>query len=88
MFEEVLDVLPVVSKLRGNVNRIKELDELGLRPDAIAKTFQENGINITEATVNVVLNGEIDNLNKKALPKKVVQSIRHEKRVIENAIIA
>ncbi len=59
-------------KKRGNEKRIKELDELGLRPDAIVKTFHEYGINISERMVDCVLDGECDELDRVALPKSAV----------------
>lgn len=59
-------------KGRGNAKRIKELDEIGQRPDAIVETFQEHGINISERIVNCVLDGEYDELDRVALPKSAV----------------
>ncbi len=66
-------------KLRGNINRIRELDDLGQRPDAIKKTFKEHGIEVTEGFINCVLSGEIDELDRRSLPKKIVKDLKIEK---------
>ena len=65
-------------KLEGNINRIKELDEIGLKPEAIAMKFKEHNISISVNVINVVLNNELDELRKKALPKKVVKDIKEQ----------
>ena len=71
---------------RGNVERIKELDKLGQRPDAIVKRFNENGINIGINMVNVVLSGEMDEMDRKALPKASVREVEEEIKALYDGI--
>ncbi|HII3799652.1 TPA: hypothetical protein ACY38O_000806 [Pasteurella multocida] len=73
-------------KLKGNCRRIKEFNELGLRPDAIVQEFRKQGINISINMVNVVLNDEISEMKKKAFPKSVVKEKRKEIQEISSAI--
>ncbi|MFC1015216.1 hypothetical protein ACFGYI_04200 [Pasteurella multocida] len=74
-------------KLKGNCRRIKEFDELGLRPDAIVQEFRKQGINISIHMVNVVLNDEITEMKKKAFPKSVVREKRKEIQDVSSSII-
>ena len=71
---------------RGNVERIKELDKLGQRPDAIVKRFNEHGINIGINMVNVVLSGEMDEMDRKALPKASVREVEEEINALYDGI--
>ena len=63
---------------RGNIQRIKELHSIGQRPDAIVAKFGEYGIDISESLVNCVINGELDKLDRVALPKSAVISLEAE----------
>ena len=63
---------------RGNIQRIKELHNIGQRSDAIVAKFGEYGINISESLVNCVINGELDELDRVALPKSAVTSLEVE----------
>ena len=60
----------------GNYNRIKELNEIGLRDDAIAQEFRKQGVPISENMVRAVLNNEIIAMGTAAYPKKKVKDIR------------
>ena len=71
---------------RGNVERIKELDKLGQRPDAVVKRFNENGTNIGINMVNVVLSGEMDEMDRKALPKASVREVEEEINALYDGI--
>ncbi|EOV9409282.1 hypothetical protein ACN5W3_003688 [Vibrio parahaemolyticus] len=62
-------------KLRGNIKRIEELADRGHKECGIAGTFQDNGINISPMLVKAVLNGELNELDRVALPKSVVEDI-------------
>ena len=63
---------------RGNIQRIKELHNIGQRPDAIVTKFREYGIDISENLVNCVINGELDELDRVALPKSAVTNLEAE----------
>lgn len=75
-------------KFTGNCQRIRELDSLGLRPDAITQEFRKQGINISINMVNAVLNGEIEQMRRKALPKSVVQEKKRNIDLITESITA
>ncbi|MGR5450979.1 hypothetical protein ACP3V3_14730 [Vibrio sp. PNB22_3_1] len=68
-----VDLVPI--KLRGNISRIKELADKGQKECGIAGTFQDHGINISPMLVKCVLNGELNELGRTALPKSVVDNI-------------
>jgi hypothetical protein len=72
----------------GNYNRIKELHEIGLRDDAIAKEFRAQGVPISVNTVRAVLNDEIIAMGTVAYPKKKVKDIRDEISQITTGITA
>lgn len=74
-------------KLRGNLKRIKEMHALGQRPDAIADTFKEHGINISVTLVECAIAGELDELDRAALPKKVVSNLQTELSLLSSAIV-
>ena len=61
-------------KFVGNCKRIKELDSLGLRTDAIVDEFKKHDIAISTNIVNAVLNGDVEKMSNKALPKAVVKA--------------
>lgn len=65
-------------KFVGNCKRIKEYDSLGLRPDAIVDEFKKHGIPISVNMVNSVLNGDVEKMSNKALPKVAVKSKKDE----------
>ena len=56
-------------KFTGNCQRIRELDSLGLRSDAIVQEFRKQGIDISINMVNAVLNGEIEQMRRKSSTK-------------------
>lgn len=64
--------------LRGNIKRIKELYALGQRPDAIVSLFKQHGIEISENLVVCVIKGELDELDRVALPKLAVTQLQDE----------
>ncbi|MCG6455492.1 hypothetical protein K6U29_06780 [Vibrio parahaemolyticus] len=64
--------------LRGNIKRIKELHSIGQRPDAIVSLFKKHGIDISESLVTCVIRGELDELDRVALPKSAVASLQAE----------
>lgn len=72
---------------RGNIKRIKELDVLGLRPDAIIQLFARHGITISARLVDVVLSGELDDLDKVALPKSAVNEVSAELNNISQGLL-
>ncbi|MBA7988543.1 hypothetical protein HV124_21475 [Enterobacter asburiae] len=63
---------------RGNIKRIKELHQLGQRPDAIVQRFAQYGLNISESFVNCIINGEFDELDRIAVPRQVVNDLERE----------
>ena len=65
-------------KFVGNCRRIKEYDELGLRPDAIVEEFKKHDISISVNMVNSVINGDVENMSNKALPKAAVRAKKSE----------
>lgn len=73
-------------KMRGNLDRIKEFDALGQKPEAIVDRFKKRGMNISVKTVQVVLSGELDELDKHNMPKSEVNDLKKELEQIEDSI--
>ncbi|MHA3053657.1 hypothetical protein [Acinetobacter sp. ANC 4640] len=73
-------------KMRGNIDRIKEFDALGQKPEAIVERFKKRGMNISVKTVEVITSGELDELDKHNLPKSEVIDLKNELNQIEDAI--
>ncbi|WP_283119283.1 hypothetical protein [Neisseria elongata] len=72
----------------GNCNRIKELNEIGLRDDAIAQEFRKQGVPISVNMVRAVLNDEIIAMGTVAYSKKKVKDIRDKISQITTGITA
>ena len=72
----------------GNYNRIKELNEIGLRDDAIAQEFRKQGVPISVNMVRAVLNDEIIAMGTVAYSKKKVKDIRDKISQITTGITA
>jgi hypothetical protein len=75
-------------KFVGNCKRIEELAAIRVERTRIVEIFQERNINITMNTVNAVLDGEMKEMSKTALPKRVVKDIEAEIDFICEGIIA
>lgn len=63
---------------RGNIKRIKELHQLGQRPDAIVDKFAQYGLSISVNLVNCVIAGEFDELDRVAIPRQAVTDLERE----------
>lgn len=73
-------------KMRGNIDRIKEFDALGQKPEAIVDRFRKRNMNISVKTVEVVLSGELEELDKHNMPKSEIRELKEELEKIESAI--
>jgi len=72
---------------RGNIKRIKEFHERGLRPDAIVTRFARYNIRISENLVNCVINGKFDELDRMVLPRQAVYDLDRELDELSSGIL-
>lgn len=72
---------------RGNIKRIKELHQLGQRPDAIVNKFAEHGLSISVNLVNCVIDGEFDELDRVAIPRQAVTDLEREINELSRGIL-
>lgn len=75
-------------KQRGNLKRVRELHELGQRPDAIVERFNRHGIKISQLTVEYVTSGEADEMDRHSLPRKEVEELEAEIKALESGLEA
>lgn len=73
-------------KMRGNIERIKEFNTLGQTDESIVKRFKNRGMNISPQLVNVVIKGELDELDKNNMPKSEVSKLKKELDDLEDGI--
>lgn len=64
-------------RLVGNFNRIRELNEAGLRVNTISGLFKDHGINISPEEVRTLIKCD-KMLTSKSLPKKACKKVIQE----------
>ncbi len=75
-------------KFIGNCKRIEEFAERGLERTAIVSEFHQRGIDISINMVNAVLDGDVQEMKTKALPKQAIKDLDADIARISQGIIA